>query len=106
MVRCGLPLMSKAILGGTPLPRGLTALSGVSSPPPLTPMVTSRPRSNHDAGGETPPLIGNTHGPHLPHESPWWSPNTSSPIGTHLVPLSHRGEAPTLAPPTGTHFAL
>lgn len=87
MVRCGLPLMSKAQLGGTPIPRGLTALGGVSSPPPMTTMVTPRPPSSHNAGGETPPHIGSTHGPHFAHMSP-------------------RGEAPTLAPPPGLTLSL
>ena len=57
MVRCGLPLMSKALLGGTPLPRGLTVLGGVSSPPPMTHKVPQGHLSDHGAGGETPPHI-------------------------------------------------
>ena len=37
MVKCGIPFMSKDSFGGTPVPLGLTALSGVSALPPNHP---------------------------------------------------------------------
>ena len=43
MVKCGLPLVSKASLDGTLILVGLTALSGVSLPPPVTHVVAPWP---------------------------------------------------------------
>ena len=94
MIKCGLPLMSNAILGGTPLPHNLTTLSGVFPPPSITYMVFQGHSNGYDAGGETPPTIGNVYYPQPCLMSPHGGALPLAPlIETHLVPMSHHGEA-------------
>ena len=52
--------MSKAFLGITSIPHGLTTLSGLPPPPCMIPMMAHGHPSHHSISQEPPPLIGNT----------------------------------------------
>jgi hypothetical protein len=95
MVRCRLPLMSKALFGGTLLLHNLTAPSGVTTPPSMTFKIIYCYLGCFCAKTRTPPPIDSIH---YTSKLIWFPCRSSHPTGLQGC-RNPCGEAPILATP-------